>query len=80
MSFLSFFRRSVNENALSVKGKARCGATLDGKNRRRLIPKGMHVSVSLGFVERQKTTGVMQNENSSNLCPLFQRKSDRTVD
>lgn len=54
MSLLSFFRRSVNENALSVKGKARCGATLDGKNGRRLIPKGIHVSVSLGFVERQK--------------------------
>ena len=54
MNFLSFFRRSVNKNALSVKGKARCGATLDGKNGRRLIPKGIHVSVSLGFVERQK--------------------------
>ena len=54
MNFLSFFRRSVNENELSVKGKARCGATLDGKNGRRLIPKGIHVSVSLGFVERQK--------------------------
>lgn len=81
LKYLSFDRRSVNDFACPVKGKVHCrSATLDmGKKRASILSVK---AVCSPLVERQikiYLKGVMNNENSSDLCEVQFRTTDGTV-